>query len=787
MLIYRLIFFVLVGVLLVGFVSASYNFDAFVNNNIESFEMDAEYGSSPQITVKVINNNQDDWGGWFDSSCNLYCSYFVNGNFIENFDTLDGNGDDDTDSFGLVLKDKGKENAKDSFVFDFKCDISTAGTCDGGNLEKSITLTVNYLLNPQQKAAKAFIEEVLIIVNENIKNTDAKIKQVEAKINGLTENVKINSIPSELDSIKNNHNSLKSEVENIDKIVKQDFDYILAKNTYRTSLPVKITTNGDNAKSLEIRLDQIIALHNEVSAKIDDLGKRNAEINSKISIIGEENPLDDDINTIINNFQSGNFQTYEGLQSKIVSLDSQLSALDKEINDKISKAGLSTSSVLDNEIERLCKKYGFCLKYEEIDNVEESCNPLNKLQNDIIDENKKRTMINLNLEEERFQETDNEQKEEKKGFFEKIIGFFKNILGLIARGGNISSDPKENKIIELSNDYKQYISNNCNFEVLEYNYEELGKVELETISITGEGINELEESAGQCCIGGECTTCCIEESCKNDPSLYPIIFVHGHSAVSWNSLDYSINTFKEFEKKLENNDYVNMGILLPESDINKVKEGSWGKIRKPVMVRVSYYKGVYNENGQTIDTEQDKSITEYAERLSDIVEIVLHHTGKDKVIIVSHSMGGLVSRDYIKNYGGKDKVYKLVTIGTPNHGVWLGDGSNTLCGFTQGGLQECEDMLHDSYFINKVNQGNELMNTLSIIGVCKYPNGNQWAVGGDQVVRKTSAKISSIPDSNNIIVNGTCIPWTEDLFDTFHGNLPRDGKVYNHVINFLQD
>ncbi len=70
--------------------------------------------------------------------------------------------------------------------------------------------------------------------------------------------------------------------------------------------------------------------------------------------------------------------------------------------------------------------------------------------------------------------------------------------------------------------------------------------------------------------------------------------------------------------------------------------------------------------------------------MSKVIKQVLAKTGKDKVILVGHSMGGLTCREYLQNSNrwqidGKHHVAKLFTTGTP-HG-----GSNS----TQYGLGLC--------------------------------------------------------------------------------------------------
>lgn len=54
--------------------------------------------------------------------------------------------------------------------------------------------------------------------------------------------------------------------------------------------------------------------------------------------------------------------------------------------------------------------------------------------------------------------------------------------------------------------------------------------------------------------------------------------------------------------------------------------------------------------------------------LDNLVDRVLEETKSDKVIIIAHSMGGLISRAYIDSLG-RDKVDTLITMGTPWYGA----------------------------------------------------------------------------------------------------------------------
>ncbi len=50
------------------------------------------------------------------------------------------------------------------------------------------------------------------------------------------------------------------------------------------------------------------------------------------------------------------------------------------------------------------------------------------------------------------------------------------------------------------------------------------------------------------------------------------------------------------------------------------------------------------------------------------VEEILRETGKDRLAIVAHSMGGLVARAYLVGEG-RGRIIRLVTLGSPHHGT----------------------------------------------------------------------------------------------------------------------
>jgi len=63
-------------------------------------------------------------------------------------------------------------------------------------------------------------------------------------------------------------------------------------------------------------------------------------------------------------------------------------------------------------------------------------------------------------------------------------------------------------------------------------------------------------------------------------------------------------------------------------------------------------------------------IEHYVDPLAQRIEEVLEATGAGRLILVGHSMGGLVARAYVRRYGA-DKVCRVVTLGTPYGGSEL--------------------------------------------------------------------------------------------------------------------
>jgi len=72
------------------------------------------------------------------------------------------------------------------------------------------------------------------------------------------------------------------------------------------------------------------------------------------------------------------------------------------------------------------------------------------------------------------------------------------------------------------------------------------------------------------------------------------------------------------------------------------------------------------------------SIDDFVPQVAAAVERLCAQTGSAQVIILGHSMGGLVARAYLRRFGHA-RIARVVTLGTPHHGTALahfGPGSN---------------------------------------------------------------------------------------------------------------
>ncbi len=308
---------------------------------------------------------------------------------------------------------------------------------------------------------------------------------------------------------------------------------------------------------------------------------------------------------------------------------------------------------------------------------------------------------------------------------------------------SLSPDPALRLAFNLSPSVAEFRKNHCDGlpdVPVNFGRQNLSFIDVQAANVSLQYVNfSLDTPYPVCCVLGECRPCCV--FCRNDSQTFPVVFVHGRSFNSRNQPEFSASAFGPIQRELQKEGFVNAGVLYYES--GNVSEGDWGLSGKPVLIAVTYY---YDVVGYEPVRRPSQEITALAVRLRDLVEVVKRRTGRDKVVIVAHSMGGLVSRSYMSIFGD-GSVAALIMLGTPNQGI--NSTESQICGFF-GEEKECRDMEAGSFFMRKLAAGQPPgIPVYNIVGTGCRTVGED----GDGVVKASSAYL---PFADNLYVSGNC-------------------------------
>lgn len=305
---------------------------------------------------------------------------------------------------------------------------------------------------------------------------------------------------------------------------------------------------------------------------------------------------------------------------------------------------------------------------------------------------------------------------------------------------------------------------------------------------------------------------------------YPIIFVHGLNSNSetWNDLLITFQNYYGWSYGGDMHFCLNQDANTSTGELTNDYYDWTGNLYPADFYRVNFD---VNPNGvpfnNTVESNQS-AIYKQGVAIQSAVNHVLQTTGKDKVILVGHSMGGLASRTYLQNTNlwqsdGKHHVAKLFTNGTP-HG-----GSNaTSFGGGLGGTNELSEAIRDlrySYYSGAVGAylfgGNE--NTTDITGAISnfcnidvncngqigdnitglnqktIPNDLAYScvigvgsgLGGDGVVDAARANLNNYfavsADTFELITPGVAGVWHTELPKQVYGNIKGIDEPYEYV------
>jgi pimeloyl-ACP methyl ester carboxylesterase len=197
----------------------------------------------------------------------------------------------------------------------------------------------------------------------------------------------------------------------------------------------------------------------------------------------------------------------------------------------------------------------------------------------------------------------------------------------------------------------------------------------------------------------------ISSSVKQVQKLpYPMIFIHGliGSNQTWDTLLIAFQKYYGWSyggnMNFCLNQDANLSTSVIASDYHDYTKTSnlFPADFYTVNFDVDQFGKAYTGGNNSAPIKSNQSaIVKQGRAIKDAIAHVLKVSGKDKVILVGHSMGGLSAREYLQNPNiwqsdGKHHVAKLLTIGTPN-----GGSNSTSFGLGIGNIDEKSEAVRD--------------------------------------------------------------------------------------------
>jgi len=164
----------------------------------------------------------------------------------------------------------------------------------------------------------------------------------------------------------------------------------------------------------------------------------------------------------------------------------------------------------------------------------------------------------------------------------------------------------------------------------------------------------------------------------DDTVDYPIIFVHGIGGgfENWHETILPLSGGAHYEMRFND-----------EGDLVSNYDGRKPEFRNSIW-NVSYY------NDTPVREALNGDLTTYAARLAEAIAVIRRITGEDRVVLVTHSMGGLVARAAMTlDTETWNSVHRILTVASPHEGV----------GSSIGVVGQLRDLREGSDFIERLN------------------------------------------------------------------------------------
>ena len=739
--------------------------------------------------------------------CKASCSYSFNdrsmNSVIDKGDFEIQKGQHFTKEYELSVKRLG--SGQDIYSFDVRCRSMRSFFCLTKGIEKSRSsfITVNYDLKETEKELKKILKQNVTKLLQLLSDADALHQQLNQKYFELSFKINLNNLTKEKIGINDAYDKARISIENLRSLWAVE-NYIELNSMFNSGFFEALGKIKASIGDLDKKIDAAADLHNDLLLKLSMLNSNLNELNDFVIML-DDIKISNDFAVNINKFNSAassitnnTFGSYGDAILDISNLTKEQESIIEESKNASAALFFNFEYLINLENDLLCSLKQDCNKNISITNaikntevfaekypnaalLRQSCDSLGELeQNHLRIRNESLSAISNNSV---IFPSGSEFLELANNFKSKIIRNINNSYLDSFEKINAENKTDEylikivNEVLPKSKAEIMPLDNNLSINISLYllsrtrlsdepsrllskcqnskSIQKIGDFGFEPVNtsiaynIVSKIDTELSDNPPVCCVFSSCKPCCNDDLCRNDPKTFPVLFIHGHSFAKGNSPEFSLDAFNKMQSRLQDDGYLDAGIVSLYSQNEPLQQGIWGLSGKPVTVKASYYYDAFRKEDKYIAVPtKSENIDTYALRLKDLIAIVKERTNKPKVNIIAHSMGGLVARRYIQIFG-EDYIEKFIMIATPNKGI--SGAAGDYCGII-GESRECQVMQENSLFMNKLNDISKQPSKIklySIIGQgCQIKLGN-----GDGVVLAENAKLK---DAKLFYVNGTC-------------------------------
>ena len=730
-------------------------------------------------------------------------------------------------------------SGQDIYSFDVSCHSIRSFLCLTKGIEKfkSSLITVNYDLTETEKRLKEILKQNVTKLLELLNETDVMHQQLNQKYFEMSFKVNLLNLSKQKIGIDDAYDKTRISVENLRSLWSVE-NYIKLNQLFNESFFKTLNNIKNSIATLNNDINSIVELHNNLLLRLDFLSNKLNELNIFINVLGNNKTLNldtinldtiDKFNEISHSIANNTFESYDKTIEDINYIEKIQSTIAEKTKIQAAELFFNYEHLSKFENDLLCglkqdckenisigtsvkNTEDFIKNYPNAETLKQNCGSLKELNQKYSSIRNETLMlirdknISFPSDNEFLSLTDNFKNNEIRNInnsyyesFEKIklenkastyvieianLLLPKNITDIVPFMYNNSLNISIYLLSQIKpHDSTLKLLNKCS----KLDMQKIGIIYFNFLpvstNITFKIISKIETNLSEnppiCCVFNDCKPCCRDASCTNDPKTFPVIFLHGHSLVKENSPEFSLDSFNKLQSKLQEDGYLNAGTISLYSKNESLQTGIWGLSGKPVSVKVSYYYDAFKKGEKYIVVPiKSENIENYAIRLSDLIDIVKERTGKPKVNIVAHSMGGLVARRYIQIFG-EDDIDRLVLIAVPNKGI--AGAISDYCSYI-GENRECQDMQENSLFINKLNEPLKQpakVKLYAIIGQgCKMKLSY-----GDGIVLSENAKLEN---AKLYYVNGTCTGLFGGTFHTEILNIEKYPETYSIITEILK-